>query len=265
MSKKPVQKKPAAKTARPAAKKKPAAKAAPKKNAPAMKKTAAAKVARAAKPALKKAIAAKKTAVAKKTVSAKAPAPAKKAAPVKADAAKKPALVKLPAGKAVPQKQVAPVAKPADRPLLLRPAAETASRPARAPRPVPPPPPSRPVPAKEMARYRALLEIRKAAILESFNDYRARSQGLGEDGTQDIGDQATNSYNKEFFLSLSEEQRGQIKAIDEALRRIDRVVYGICAACGDEIESRRLNAVPWSSLCLRCQDAHDQVRPEAMM
>ena len=149
--------------------------------------------------------------------------------------------------------------------MLLRPAVDATARPARAPRPVPPPPPSRPVPAKEMARYRALLEIRKAAILESFNDYRARSQGLGEDGTQDIGDQATNSYNKEFFLSLSEEQRGQIKAIDEALRRIDRVVYGICAACGDEIESRRLNAVPWSSLCLRCQDAHDQVRPEAMM
>lgn len=248
MSKKPVHKKPAAKKSRPVAKKKPALAKAAKAGKPAGKK--AAKPANSAK---------------RKAAGAKKPAPAKKAAPGKAAAVKTHAPAKKNAGKAAPLKTPAPAAKAADRPLLLRSAAETAPRPARAPRPVPPPPPSRPVSAKEMARYRALLETRKAAILESFNDYRARSQGLGEDGTQDIGDQAANSYNKEFFLSLSEEQRGQIKAIDEALRRIGRVVYGICASCGDEIESRRLNAVPWSSLCLRCQDAHDQVRPEAMM
>ena len=212
---------------------------------------------------------------------AKPPAkPKKPAANKKVKPAPRPAVKKTAAKKAAPRPAPRkPAAKPAPaiapgKPAAARPAAVKPAAPkaAAAPRPAgtaarngaaarnQPPPPSRPVPAKEVDRFRKALDIKKASIVHSFNEYRERSQGLGDDGTQDIGDQATNSYNKEFFLSLSEEHRNQIHAIDEALRRIDRGVYGICAACGEEIDMPRLNAVPWSTLCLKCQESMDQER-----
>jgi DnaK suppressor protein len=199
----------------------------------------------------KKPAAKKKVKTAPHRTAARKPA-AKKAAAKKA-APKKPAPRKPVAR---PQAAKAPIKTAVVKPAVTKPAAARNGQSARNQ----PPPPSRPVPSKEVDRFRKALDIKKASIVHSFNEYRERSQGLGDDGTQDIGDQATNSYNKEFFLSLSEEHRNQIQAIDEAIRRIDRGVYGICAACGDEIDMPRLNAVPWSTLCLKCQESMDQER-----
>jgi DnaK suppressor protein len=39
------------------------------------------------------------------------------------------------------------------------------------------------------------------------------------------------------------------------LRRIHDGTFGACASCGGEIGGRRLNAVPWTPLCIRCQEA----------
>jgi len=224
---------------RPASKKKPAAKKpAPAKAKPAAKKPAPAKV----KPA------AKKPAPAKAKPAPKQAAPVRaKAAPAKKGAGGKPAAA-------------APPPPPPKAPMTLKPAPVP-----RPQKPAPPPPPSHPVSLRDAERYREQLVGRKAAITASYYEYRDRSQSFGDDGTQDVADQASNSYNKEFFLSLSQEHRNRIKMIDEALRRIERGDYGICANCGDEIEPRRLNAVPWSTLCLRCQEAIDQQRPQDLL
>jgi DnaK suppressor protein len=42
-----------------------------------------------------------------------------------------------------------------------------------------------------------------------------------------------------------------------ALRRVDEGTYGICQECEEPINPRRLAAVPWASLCLRCQEVRD--------
>ena len=49
-----------------------------------------------------------------------------------------------------------------------------------------------------------------------------------------------------------------LRQIEEALRRLDKGEYGICANCEEEIGPKRLRAVPWAQFCLKCQEIADQ-------
>jgi DnaK suppressor protein len=42
--------------------------------------------------------------------------------------------------------------------------------------------------------------------------------------------------------------------VDEALLRVDTNGFGLCVECGDEINRKRLEAVPWASHCITCQE-----------
>ena len=41
--------------------------------------------------------------------------------------------------------------------------------------------------------------------------------------------------------------------MDEALQRIAKGAYGVCVECAEEIEKKRLEAVPYAGHCLPCQ------------
>ena len=45
-----------------------------------------------------------------------------------------------------------------------------------------------------------------------------------------------------------------VRAIDAAINRIDKGVYGICTNCEQEIGLARLKAVPWTSVCIECKE-----------
>jgi DnaK suppressor protein len=46
--------------------------------------------------------------------------------------------------------------------------------------------------------------------------------------------------------------------VDRALERIDDGSYGVCAACSNEIPPRRLDALPFATLCVSCQSVADK-------
>lgn len=50
----------------------------------------------------------------------------------------------------------------------------------------------------------------------------------------------------------------RLRQIEEALRRLEKGEYGICANCEEEIGAKRLRALPWAQLCLKCQEIADQ-------
>ncbi len=50
-----------------------------------------------------------------------------------------------------------------------------------------------------------------------------------------------------------------VRMIDVALARIQQGIFGGCVACGDDINSRRLDALPWTQYCLRCQQSFEEV------
>jgi DnaK suppressor protein len=53
--------------------------------------------------------------------------------------------------------------------------------------------------------------------------------------------------------SLNGTEQERVAIIDRALTRIDRGEYEICEACGEAIEQRRLDAVPWTQRCFSCE------------
>jgi RNA polymerase-binding transcription factor len=77
------------------------------------------------------------------------------------------------------------------------------------------------------------------------------------EGTQDIADKAANSYTKEFLFSLSNAERELVKQVDDALSRIDDRRFGVCASCEEEMNQKRLEAVPWARLCIACQQKQE--------
>jgi len=106
--------------------------------------------------------------------------------------------------------------------------------------------------------FRGKLQEKKEQILEAFK--KNKTYGMEADGepSQDIADKAANSYTKEFLFSLSNSERQLLKQVDDALSRIEERRYGVCAACEDPLNLKRLQAVPWATLCLECQEKQEQ-------
>jgi DnaK suppressor protein len=70
---------------------------------------------------------------------------------------------------------------------------------------------------------------------------------------QDVADMAVESYTKEFNFGKSSGDRHILQLIREALDRIEDKSYGICINCENVIGPKRLEAVPWTRLCIQCQ------------
>lgn len=62
------------------------------------------------------------------------------------------------------------------------------------------------------------------------------------------------AYEQEFTLSLMETEEDTLGAIDEALGRIEAGDYGKCVNCGGVIPKTRLNAIPFTAMCVRCAE-----------
>ena len=91
----------------------------------------------------------------------------------------------------------------------------------------------------------------------SLNAMVQRTEGYGrekEQDTQDVADMAVESYTKEFMFGKSSGDRHILQLIQEALDRIEDKSYGTCVNCENPIQPKRLEAVPWTRLCIQCQD-----------
>jgi DnaK suppressor protein len=91
----------------------------------------------------------------------------------------------------------------------------------------------------------------------SLTDMVQRTEGYGREkdqNIQDVADMAVESYTKEFNFGKSSGDRHMLKQIREALGRIEDKTYGVCINCENPIQPKRLEAVPWTGLCVQCQD-----------
>ena len=110
---------------------------------------------------------------------------------------------------------------------------------------------------KKVKSYRERLLLKKQEILEAYNKNKSYGKEADGEATQDIADKAANSYTKEFLFSLSNTERALLHEVDDALARIEGHRYGVCASCAEEMNLKRLEAVPWARLCLSCQEKQE--------
>lgn len=94
-----------------------------------------------------------------------------------------------------------------------------------------------------------------AGVVTSTEDYEREA---GQDISQDPADIASNAYTKDLLFSQSSNERGILRLVEEALRRIDAGDFGYCVSCEEEIQEKRLDAVPWARHCIKCQDLQER-------
>ena len=105
--------------------------------------------------------------------------------------------------------------------------------------------------------FKERLLQKKQEILEAYNKNKSYGKEADGEATQDVADKAANSYTKEFLFSLSNTERDMLHMVDEALLRIETRRFGVCASCDEEMNLKRLEAVPWARLCLSCQEKQE--------
>ncbi|MFQ5877278.1 MAG: TraR/DksA family transcriptional regulator [Acidobacteriota bacterium] len=107
---------------------------------------------------------------------------------------------------------------------------------------------------RQLNAYRRRLLDKKREVSEAYSKNTSAGRLTDDEGTQDLADKAASAYTKEFLYSLSNTDREILHKVDDALYRIDRGDFGTCVECGQGIERKRIEAVPWASHCLKCQE-----------
>ena len=111
---------------------------------------------------------------------------------------------------------------------------------------------------RRVKSYRDKLLGRREGLVGQVMEAELYSRERDSEATQDPADMAANAYTKELLFSMSANDRHLLELIDEALVRIEDGGYGRCVHCGEPVQEKRLEAVPWARHCLRCQDLQER-------
>lgn len=106
--------------------------------------------------------------------------------------------------------------------------------------------------------YKKKLTARREELLRNIARTEEEGRQADDDPTVDLADKAANSYTKEFLFGQTNTDRTILQLIDEALRRIQTDEFGLCVNCQEEVNQKRLEAVPWTRHCISCQEKHEQ-------
>lgn len=111
-------------------------------------------------------------------------------------------------------------------------------------------------------REKKIQEIKKKLLAQKKSLLLGAIEALNELPGQtvfpDLGDQATAEMDRNFMLRLRGRERKLLKKIDEAIERIKHNTFGICDRCGSEIDIRRLEARPVTTMCIDCKTLQEE-------
>lgn len=119
---------------------------------------------------------------------------------------------------------------------------------------------------KELKIFKELVLKRKEEILEGIkhiSDDTLKKSPKDASGdisgyTYHMADVATDTYDREFSLSIASSERKVLYDIEDALKKIEDGTYGFCEVCKKPITKVRLKAVPYTKLCLECQETREK-------
>lgn len=102
-----------------------------------------------------------------------------------------------------------------------------------------------------------LLDMKKQLLREIRDRVKEETEGSKDDG-RDTYDLASDERDREINFILNDREREKLLAIDEALQRIKNHTYGVCECgcdnCEGDIQLGRLKVLPFTRLCVRCQE-----------
>jgi DnaK suppressor protein len=107
--------------------------------------------------------------------------------------------------------------------------------------------------AEDLERYKQVLLTKRRGIEAGAIGALGAAGGPGE-RQADVIDQATEAAQADLQARLHQTDSLLLRAIEEALVRIERGTFGVCGTCNLPISTARLDAVPWTHLCRDCKE-----------
>jgi DnaK suppressor protein len=105
-------------------------------------------------------------------------------------------------------------------------------------------------------KFQKVLETKRRQLaLSCSNREEIQIENAGDDF-----ERLQQRLNRELAIRNLDRDSKLLKDVGEALSRIETGVFGMCLQCDDEIPDKRLNAVPWASYCVTCQEELDRRR-----
>lgn len=106
----------------------------------------------------------------------------------------------------------------------------------------------------ELNKYKALLEAKQEELAAGLRN----REDIAIEKTPDAIDEVQLAGERELAIRNLDRESALLRQVRSALGRIADGGYGVCLHCEEEIKPKRLDAVPWTKYCLRCQEAADR-------
>jgi DnaK suppressor protein len=108
-------------------------------------------------------------------------------------------------------------------------------------------------PDARLQRLRQILDREQNHAYERIRELRNEQQQDAAPSPGDGLDDTSSLAEIETHAGLIEREEDRLKAIEDALSRLERNRYGLCEGCGNEIPTERLQAMPFAAYCVQCQ------------
>ena len=106
----------------------------------------------------------------------------------------------------------------------------------------------------ELNQHKKALLKKKEDLEQSISEKGTLTGESGTDGHGDFADRSAAANEEEISIQLKQTDAKLLRAIDDALARVENGSYGICIECEEEISAARLKAVPWTKVCITCKE-----------
>ena len=107
----------------------------------------------------------------------------------------------------------------------------------------------------ELTTFEKTLRIKQAEL----SGLRHNREALAIEPTADEFDRIQFAQERDFAMGTINRESTRLREIRAALQRVANGSFGICLNCEEEISQKRLAAVPWTPLCIGCQEAEDRL------
>ena len=111
----------------------------------------------------------------------------------------------------------------------------------------------------ELERYKTVLEARQAELSGALRN----REDIAIEKTPDALDEVQLAGERELAIRNLDRDSNMLRQVRAALGRIADGTYGVCLHCEEDISVKRLNAVPQTPYCIKCQEAADRHEFEA--
>jgi DnaK suppressor protein len=108
--------------------------------------------------------------------------------------------------------------------------------------------------AMDLAPYKEALLRKRGEILSAGGGVKPLQTTENNSRQGDLADQASGNNEVHIQLKLKQTDAKILQAIEEALWRMEKGTYGVCRDCGEPIAPARLNAIPWTRVCITCKE-----------